>query len=337
MRESDCKKSLSMKQQGNPRLRYVTTIYWFLLIYIIAALAWWFIELELQNREMMHFRIDQLDVNESGYLQEYQRILDLKKRESRKFILEGLTFLILIVIIAVYVYRTVRNLIRLQQREQNFMMAVTHELKTPIAVAKLNLEMLRKHQLSEEQQIRLINMALQETNRLDDLASNILVSAQIDAGKNHNLHKEELNFSSLTENVANEFRLKFPERTININIEPDLVIPGDPVRLEMLINNLIGNAIKYTSKEVPVDCRLYSENKRIVLEIADTGNGIPDEEKPHIFKKFYRIGNENTRSAKGTGLGLYLCARIAKLHNGKIEVMDNQPEGSVFRVSFNLK
>src|SRR5690606_18949772 len=158
MRESDCKKSLSMKQQGNPRLRYVTTIYWFLLIYIIAALAWWFIELELQNREMMHFRIDQLDVNESGYLQEYQRILDLKKRESSKFILEGLTLLILIVIIAVYVYRTVRNLIRLQQREQNFMMAVTHELKTPIAVAKLNLEMLRKHQLSEEQQIRLINM-----------------------------------------------------------------------------------------------------------------------------------------------------------------------------------
>jgi two-component system sensor histidine kinase CiaH len=324
-----------MKEQGNTRLRKITIVYWLLLTYIVAALAWWYIELELQNREMMHFRIEELNVNEPDYLQQYKEIITLKKRESRKFMLEGLTFLGLIIIIAIYVYRTVRNLIRFQQREQNFMMAVTHELKTPIAVAKLNLEMLKKHRLSKEQQERLINMALQETNRLDDLASNILVSAQIDSGKGKQWQKENLNLSELTENVTGSFRQKFPGRNIEMNIEKEIYIPGDSVRLEMLVNNLIGNAIKYTAEDLPIKCSLHQEGKKIILEVADFGPGIPDKEKPHIFKKFYRIGNESTRSAKGTGLGLYLCERIAKLHNGKIEVLDNQPHGSIFRVSFN--
>src|SRR5690606_42152092 len=98
-----------MKEQGNTRLRKITIVYWLLLTYIVAALAWWYIELELQNREMMHFRIEELNVNEPDYLQQYKEIITLKKRESRKFMLEGLTFLGLIIIIAIYVYRTVRS------------------------------------------------------------------------------------------------------------------------------------------------------------------------------------------------------------------------------------
>lgn len=322
-----------MKQEGKSPLGYVTVTYWLLLFYIIAALTWWFIELEFQNREMMHFQIGQLDISQPGYLEEYRQILALKKRETTKFILEGLTFFILILIIAVYVYRTVRNLIRYQQREQNFMMAITHELKTPIAVAKLNLETLKKHNLPDSKREKLIDMALQETTRLDDLANNILLSARIDS-REYIIHKEPVGLSALIHAVADDNQQKFPERDIRKEVKENIVIQGDSLRLEMLVNNLIGNAIKYTSGESPVICRLYETANAIILEVADEGSGIPDKEKKNIFRKFYRLGNENTRSAKGTGLGLYLCYRIAKIHDAQIEVKDNLPSGSIFKVSF---
>ncbi|WP_315818636.1 sensor histidine kinase [Paraflavitalea speifideaquila] len=94
------------------------------------------------------------------------------------------------------------------------------------------------------------------------------------------------------------------------------------------------NAVKYSPKEAPIQCKLQETGRQVLLEIIDQGPGIPDEEKSKVFQKFYRIGNENTRTAKGTGLGLYLCHKIAKDHIASIRVMDNNPTGCNFSVSF---
>ena len=106
--------------------------------------------------------------------------------------------------------------------------------------------------------------------------------------------------------------------------------------LQILISNLLENAIKYSPKESPVSSVLKKENSFIQLTITDEGPGIPDDEKKKIFSKFYRIGSEATRKTQGTGLGLYLCSKIARDHNADISVTNNNPRGSSFVVRFFL-
>jgi len=103
-----------------------------------------------------------------------------------------------------------------------------------------------------------------------------------------------------------------------------------------LINNLLENAIKYSPKESSILAKLKKGNSFIQLAVTDEGPGIPEHERKKIFFKFYRIGSEATRKTQGTGLGLYLCSKIARDHNADISVTNNNPRGSSFVVKFYL-
>lgn len=103
----------------------------------------------------------------------------------------------------------------------------------------------------------------------------------------------------------------------------------------MLTSNLIENAVKYSPQNSTIRVALKEETDCIILKIADEGLGISDEEKKKIFQKFYRVGNENTRKTKGSGLGLYLCKEIILQHRGKIAVDNNIPKGTIFTVTFS--
>ena len=175
-----------MIESGKKRIRRITAVYWVLLFYIIAALVWWFISLEKQNAAMADLKMMQLKqktqgINDAGvYQTELNKINRERRRNNTKYISEGITFFILILVGAGFVYRSVRKQFKVQLQQENFMMAVTHELKTPISVARLNLETLQKYTLDAEKQKKLIRMTLQETNRLNTLTNNILVSSQLD-------------------------------------------------------------------------------------------------------------------------------------------------------------
>jgi len=322
------------------KLKLLTAVYCLLLLYIIAALVWWFISLEKQNKVMEDLQLkniySQKDSFDTKQFNEKQTaISNESKRNTGKYISEGITFLILILIGAAFVFRSVRKQFRLQYQQQNFMMAVTHELKTPIAVARLNLETLLKYHLDAEKQKKIIQMTLEETTRLNSLTNNILVSSQLEAEVN-GFSKEELDFTSLVKDCLSEARNRYPERIFKEHIEPEIEIAGDPLLLQMMISNLIENAIKYSAKEKLISCLLTKINNTVRLNILDEGIGIPDNEKKKIFEKFYRIGNESTRKTHGTGLGLYLCRKIAKDHNADISVTNNLPSGSNFAVTFHL-
>ena len=213
------------------------------------------------------------------------------------------------------------------------MMAVTHELKTPIAVVNLNLETLQKRKLDEEKQQHIIQSTLQEAGRLNDLTTNILVTSQLES--HYIPDKEQINFSELCNECVAAFISRHPNRLIKKNIEEDIFINGERLLLQLLVNNLIDNALKYSLKEKTVSIELNKHYNKIFLKITDEGNGISDDEKKKVFEKFYRSGNEATRKTKGTGLGLYLCKRIAESHKAKIKVNNNQPAGSIFTVEFN--
>lgn len=330
-----------MPDAGYKRLQRTTILYWLLLLYIVAALVWWFISLLRQNDMMQDFKIRQINstISKSGNPGLYKAALDKvqnsHRRENEKYIGEGSIFFLLILVGAAFVYRSVKKQFNMQQQQQNFMMAVTHELKTPIAVARLNLETMQKYSLEPEKQKKLIRMTLEETGRLNFLTNNILIASQLEDG-GYQSSKEELDLSDLLKDCMLDFRHRFPDRIFKDEIETGADVKGDALLLQMMINNLLENAIKYSPKESIVAALLKKNSSGIELHITDEGPGIADEEKKKIFTKFYRVGNEATRKTQGTGLGLYLCYKIATAHNADISVTNNTPGGSNFTVIFKM-
>jgi two-component system sensor histidine kinase CiaH len=322
-----------MKMSTKKRLVIASTVYWFLLVYIISALVWWFITLEQQNARWANLRLSEVRSDDPAFESKYETIMSEKKRKITQYVSEGITFLALTLVGALFVYQAVRKQVRLQHQQENFMMAVTHELKTPMAITKLNLETLQKHHLEEEKKQKLLRMTLQEINRLDALANNILVSSQLEAGR-YRSPREELNFSDLVVNAVEDFKNRYPNRQWSSHVEQEADLTGDALLLQILMNNLLENAVKYSPREGKIECRLGLTDHTIRLQVIDEGPGIPDNEKQKVFEKFYRIGNEATRTTKGTGLGLYLCKKIVEEHRGTIQVADNSPSGCNFTVSF---
>jgi two-component system sensor histidine kinase CiaH len=314
------------------RLTLITIVYWFLLSYVIVESLWWFIALQQQNENITSLRLQQLNLGSPAYTKEAEKIYDAKRRKTAQYIGEGTIFLGLIIISAVFIYRATRRQFNLSLQQQNFMMAVTHELKTPIAVTRLSLETLQKRKLEEQQQQRLISNTLQEVDRLNSLCNNILLASQLEAGS-YKISKKEVAVSALAERVVNEFIMRNSHRKLVSNVQKELFITGEELLLELLMTNLIENALKYSPRQAPVAITLEGKNEHIIFSVADEGPGIPEEEKNRIFEKFYRVGNEETRTAKGTGLGLYLCKKIARDHNAEIKVHNNL-KGAVFTVTF---
>ncbi len=315
------------------RLRYIFLVYWILLAYILAALVWWFIALNNQNHQMAAYKISELNSNNSGYQSALDKITDVQNRKTAQYIGEGAVFFLLIITGAVYIYRIVKGQFKISRQQQHFMMAITHELKTPIAVTKLNLETLQKRKLEESQQQRLIQNTIQESNRLNALCNNMLLYSQIEEG-GYKIIKEQVNLSALINDCVSEFQTRFPQRQYTTAIEPGLNILGDLLLLQMAINNLIDNATKYTAKNLPITILLFRGETAITFQIKDEGKGIANEDKKKVFDKFYRVGNTATKEAKGTGLGLYLTKKIVQQHKANIFVTDNTPAGSIFTINF---
>lgn len=311
-------------------LRTIYIFYWFLLAYIIAALLFWYISLTNQNDELTVMKENNISVEDPLRLEKIKQIQKEKSRKTAQYAGEGITFFLFIVAGAVFVFRLVNRQLVLSQQQQNFMMAITHELKTPIAVTKLNLETMRKRQLNPEQQNKLLSSTIQETNRLNSLCNNMLILSQFDTG-GYTLTRENFDVGELMNEVVEDFENRFQLRNFDFDLEDEVFIYGDRVLFQMAINNLIDNALKYSGKDDVITLKLFKENKYIRMQIIDQGQGIADDEKEKVFEKYYRSAK---RQAKGTGLGLYLTKRIVKQHGGSIGVTDNIPHGCIFEIKF---
>ena len=324
---------MPFSQNKSRRLRYIFLVYWILLAYILAALVWWFIALNKQNHQMATYKISELNISYAGYQTALEKITNIEKRKTAQYIGEGAVFFLLIITGAIYIYRVVKSQFKISRQQQNFMIAITHELKTPIAVTKLNLETLQKRKLEEAQHQKLLQNTLQEANRLNALCNNMLLYSQIEEG-GYKVIKEQVDLSALVHECINEYQTRFPQRQYTAAIDPGLHIQGDLLLIQMAINNLIDNATKYTPKNLPIILALFMAGLNIIFQIKDEGKGIADLEKKKVFDKFYRIGNTATKEAKGTGLGLYLTKKIVQQHKANISVTDNTPVGSIFTIIF---
>lgn len=321
-----------MPQSG--KIALITVGYWVLLLYILAALVWWYIALNRQNDDMAAFRMARISLTDPAYNTRIEEIKTLQQRKQAQYIGEGATFMLLIIVGAILVYRAVRRQLQLSQQQQNFLMAVTHELKTPLAIARLNVETLKKRKLEPDKQQQLLQSTLAETDRLNDLTNNILLTSRLDAASART-DMAALDLVQMLADIHRQYEQRYPHTIVLHLPQQPAQIHGDAMLLKIMVHNLLDNAIKYNAKGSTVSLTLQVHGQGCTLEVADRGPGIPDEEKRRVFDKFYRIGNEATRQTKGTGLGLYLCKKIATLHRAAIAAKDNVPTGAILQVIFS--
>lgn len=300
---------------------------------MVAAFIWWYVTLVKQNELLTATKIETLVAAGKVDQQHIATIEAFAERKTKQYIGEGLTFLMLFLLGAIYVYRSLLKQLKYSTLQQNFMMAVTHELKTPIAVTQLNLETIIKRDLKPEQQQHLIQNTLKETKRLDALCNNILLASQLDMGQ-YETNKQIVDLSNITVQCVQSFEERYANRQCIASIASNIQMQGEPLLLQLMINNLLDNANKYAEAGTPIYIDLDQTAAQIVLSVKDEGLGIALEERAKVFEKFYRVGAEQTRKTKGTGLGLYLCKKIVTFHSGTILVKPNHPKGSIFVVQF---
>jgi len=283
-------------------------IFYALIIYALTELVWW------------------------GYL-----LVKLMPSSLAMITGEGSIFILVFSIGAFWLHRSIKRERKLQEQKKNFLLSVTHELKSPLASIKILLQTIQKRTLTKEQAMDFIGKALTDIERLDDMVENMLLASKID-NRSYTFPKDKFNLSVLVDSIVNRLQLTkcdSNQQVIDAEIEPKIQITGDKFALTSVVTNLIENAIKYSGPCEIVNVKLFSKDGRIVLEVADHGIGIADSEKSRIFDRFYRVGSEATRNTKGTGLGLYIVKEVLEKHEASIKVKDNRPVGSIFEVVFS--
>ena len=289
----------------NIRMKKALFLFYFLFFYAITQLLWW-------------------------------GIILIKFEPDRKGMIigEGLIFLFIFVWGAFRLKKHVNREHEINQQQQNFLLAITHELKSPLASVKLYIQTILKRELEREKQKEFLNNSLKDIERLDDLVENVLLTTKLE-NRAYQLPKEEIDMSSLVEEVIDRLQKNACKtQVIKADLVSGILLKADKFAITNVITNLIENAVKYSPPCATVHVNLFVQGNDLIFSVADHGEGIPAEEKKLIFNKFYRVGSEATRKTKGTGLGLYIVKTVLQKHYATIKVKDNTPTGSIFEVTF---
>lgn len=304
--------------------------------YMLLALIWWGVLLKEQNDANYENQIALLN-ERSLYrnldLESEKNLITQRYRRQEKMILgEGLFFVIALLIGIWFINRGYSREIETIRQKRNFLLAITHELKSPLASIGLILETFQKRNLERQQQTRLIDHGLKETSRLSDLIDNLLLSARLE--KSYQLNLVPVDVHALLKGVISDIRQRFEELQIVEEFAPgDLKGNFDRIGLHSTFYNLIENAAKYSAPGGKVTIRTGEINNQLVVEVMDEGPGVADAEKNKIFDQFYRSGHEETRNTHGTGIGLFIVRKMVEFHQGQVELHDNHPKGCIFRIT----
>lgn len=313
------------------------------MVYLTAAFGWWaYMLMQHNDRELSYattFLSQEkgLSVDDPTLLasEEYQALLEEHTGNYWQVIGEGLVFLLTLFLGLFLLNKSFQRVFEYRLQQKNFLLSITHELRSPIASTKLMLQTFKRRELDRAQQVDLVDTALVETNRLDKLVSDMLLAVRMEA--DYDPVYERTDVHKLFENIIKIMRIKFPKIEWKIDaelIEKEVIV--DKTGVASIITNLLENAAKYSKKEGLVRV-IYKEYKdRLLIKVADNGIGISDIEKKKVFNRFYRVGDEAVRKSKGTGLGLYLVKKLVDTYDGSIMIHDNAPKGTIFDVSLPI-
>lgn len=215
---------------------------------------------------------------------------------------------------------------------------VSHEIRTPLAILRAELEdLIRSTELTSETRTSAVS-ALEEVERLSRVAEQLLEMTRLEAGEML-AASSRVDFSALTQNAVEQMRLLTEEKKITLQFTGTGEVPvvADPIRLRQVVVNLVDNAIKYTPAHGTICVSTRGMNGKAVLEVSDSGIGIPQESLPHLFERFYRVDGARSRDLGGTGLGLAIVKSICTAFGGTITVQSTVGAGTTFRVELPLE
>ncbi|MEK6408045.1 MAG: heavy metal sensor histidine kinase [Acidobacteriota bacterium] len=224
------------------------------------------------------------------------------------------------------------------ERERRFTADASHELKTPLAVLRGDMEVALRRQRTPEEYQRVLESSLEEIARLTKLTEDLLTLARSDADQSV-LEREHVELDQLAAEAREYIAPLAQSAGVSLSYEAPasaIVVEGDQKRLQQLLVNLLDNAIKYTPPGGNARLALSKEGSSAVIEVSDTGRGIPASALPHIFERFYRQTDPRDSRVTGFGLGLAISKWIADAHGGSIAVNSNEGQGSTFTVRLPL-
>ncbi len=257
----------------------------------------------------------------------------------RMFAFEGPFFVLVILGGLAVIAFSLRSERELKRRQENFLMAATHEFRTPITTLRLLIETSMYRELSREKQLEYLSRMELELRRLQDSSERVLATARLEQG----IHPKEIGISDLNVVVSTQLQslqtaLEARGATIKLELA-DTVLPVaiDASAFGIILSNLLDNAVKYSQNdEKPITVKLGVLQNQAFVSVEDQGVGIDPKEVPNIFDQFYRVGSELTRVSRGLGLGLYLVKSISELMGGRVQVQA-LGHGTRFTVSFPIQ
>lgn len=223
-----------------------------------------------------------------------------------------------------HLYKEIKDL---NAKKDEFIALASHELKTPLTSMNGFLQLIKK-QMKDDKNLPLIEKSLHQLKKLNSLISDLLDVSKIQSGKLQ-FNVEDFELGSLVTEIVENFQSTNESHMVECAIKEKLIVKGDKIRLEQVINNLINNGIKYSPGAAKVDVCLQKIGNQALFSVRDYGIGILSENMPQLFTQFYRV-KDISRQFSGLGLGLYISKEIVERHGGKIEVTSEPEKGSTF-------
>lgn len=232
-----------------------------------------------------------------------------------------------------YLLHTVAKLRTVEEMKDDFVSNMTHELKTPIAIAYSANDALLHYDTDNDpaKKETYLRIANRQLKRLGELVENILAMS-MERRKTMQLKHETIRLRPFLEDIADSQRMRGDkEITIKVDVDEDISVVSDKTHLSNVLNNLIDNAIKYSGDSVSIDIRCNADG----ISVSDNGMGIPEKSIPYLFNKFYRVPHGNRLDMRGYGIGLYYVKNILDKMGWTISVKSREGKGSTFTIKFN--
>ena len=223
----------------------------------------------------------------------------------------------------------------LKQERNEFLASISHELRTPLTYIKGYADIVRKRNLSKEENEKYLTIIVDETNRLTHLVKELFELAKLDQNV-FVIEKETIDLNEFFTKIEQKFSPIFQEQQMNFEVicQSNLFLKADPLRLEQILFNLLDNAMKYSSSGAQIQLQAWKNKSDIHLTVQDNGKGIPEKDIPYIFNRFYRVDKSRTRTLGGTGLGLAIVKELVHAHGAEISVKSKEGIGTIFELIF---
>ena len=244
-------------------------------------------------------------------------------------------------IIAAIITRSFERLAEASRMKSEFVSIVSHQLRSPLSNIKWSLELLMSERTNHiaPKQLEYLKIIKENSDRMRELVSDLLVVSRIEQGKLP-IKKEKFYLEKVIKEVIKEMEIFSVASNVSLTFKTEKNVPkvlSDSSMLKLIIENLLDNAIRYTTGKGRVKLNLKKNKKQVIFEVEDTGVGIPEKDQKHIFQKFFRSSNVLRHQTEGSGLGLYIVKSIVGKLGGKINFSSQEGIGSTFWFTLPIK